>query len=106
MTKVGKLFSQRLKTVRIDKNLTQEELARLAKLSLPTVQALENGRNWPSRDSIERISKALGVNESFLFFDPENIPPEEVAKLAAERLGFPMDQQAPKRVAHPRKKKS
>lgn len=105
MDNVGKLFAMRLKAVRIQKGMTQADLAKVAKLSVHGVQSLEIGRAWPEHDTVMRIAKALGVNESFLFFDPENIPPEEVAKLAVERLGIALEQ-PPKRVAHPRKKKS
>lgn len=51
-----------LKTAREAKDLTQDELAKLAKLTKPYISQLETGvRQNPSLPVLRRIAKALGV---------------------------------------------
>jgi len=51
-----------LKMKRREKGLTQDELAKRAKLTKPYLSQLENGvRKNPSLPALKRIAKALGV---------------------------------------------
>ena len=51
-----------LKTLREQKGLTQDELAKRAKLAKPYISQLENGvRKNPSLPALQRLAKALGV---------------------------------------------
>jgi transcriptional regulator with XRE-family HTH domain len=51
-----------LKTLREEKGLTQDELAKKAQLTKPYISQLENGiRNNPSMSTLQRLAKALGV---------------------------------------------
>jgi XRE family transcriptional regulator of biofilm formation len=51
-----------LKTLREQKGLTQDELAKRAKLKKPYISQLENGvRTNPSLPALRRLAKALGV---------------------------------------------
>ena len=51
-----------LKTLREEKGLTQDELAKRAKLKKPYISQLETGvRKNPSLSALQRIAKALGV---------------------------------------------
>jgi len=51
-----------LKIKRREKGLTQDELAKRAKLTKPYLSQLENGvRKNPSLPALKRIAKALGV---------------------------------------------
>ena len=51
----------KLKYYREAMNLTQEELARHAKVSVAMVQSMENGRRKGSTDTILKLSDALNV---------------------------------------------
>ncbi len=51
-----------LKTAREKKGLTQDELAKRAKLTKPYISQLESGaRKNPSLPALQRLAKALGV---------------------------------------------
>ena len=57
-----------LKTLREDKGLTQEELAKKARLTKPYISQLETGaRKNPSLPALQRIARALGVPVAKLF---------------------------------------
>lgn len=49
---------------------TQEDLAHAAEVSVKTVSRLENGRHDGRRSTVERIAKALGVDEATLLGKP------------------------------------
>ncbi len=51
-----------LKKLREESGMTQDELAKRAKLSTPYVSQIENGvRKNPSLPALQRLAKALGV---------------------------------------------
>ena len=52
-------LSQRVKELRKDKGLSQEELAKIAGLSLRTIQRVENRETEPTGDTLKRIATAL-----------------------------------------------
>jgi len=51
----------RLKAIRERRELTQQELAHKARLSLGYVARLEIGRHEPTLTTLRRLAKALGV---------------------------------------------
>lgn len=53
-----------LRKARADAGLTQEELARAAKLDRAYISLLENDRKSPTVDTLIRLSNALGVPAS------------------------------------------
>ncbi len=57
-----KQFSYILKTTRLQKKLTQEQLAYKSGLSCKYVGRIESGRVNPSLKTMLKISEALGVN--------------------------------------------
>jgi transcriptional regulator with XRE-family HTH domain len=67
MTQLRSQFAKRLKTLRVQKELSQEELARLTNLSTSFVSNLERGLNAPSFESLDSIAKALEVPVKELF---------------------------------------
>ena len=60
-------FGERLKELRIERHLTQEELADKANLSAVFISNLERGINTPSFASLESIADALNVSAKDLF---------------------------------------
>ena len=48
-------------------NLTQEELARRIRVSMPFVGHLETGHRSPSEKTIAKLAKVLGLNQRELF---------------------------------------
>lgn len=54
-------FAQRLQTLREQKELTQEELAKLVNISQPAYCAYERGKNLPSKNTAIQLAKVLRV---------------------------------------------
>ncbi len=55
------MFTENIKTHRINSGLSQEKLAEVAGLNLRTVQRLESGESEPRGDTITRLAEALNI---------------------------------------------
>jgi transcriptional regulator with XRE-family HTH domain len=53
---------KRMKALRLQSGISQDDLAVLTKLSLRTIQRIENGETAPRGDSLKRIAAALQVS--------------------------------------------
>jgi len=60
--KVSKRFSQRLRQIRKQKKMTQQELAEAASLHITYVGHLELGKYHPTLFTVWKIAKALDVS--------------------------------------------
>jgi transcriptional regulator with XRE-family HTH domain len=69
-----KEFGRRLHRLRRHRELTQEQLAELAKLDVRFIQAIEGGAEAPSFKTMPRIAEALSVEVMELFRFDESIP--------------------------------
>ena len=61
-SKILKRFAQRLRTLRLEKGWTQEELARRADLHRTYIGSIERHERNVSLVNVERLAKALRVN--------------------------------------------
>lgn len=75
-------FSERVKSLREKKNLTQEELAKAAGVSSRMIQRYENNISRPRYEAAERIANALDVPVSQLLGEKDTL----IAQ-AAEKYG-------------------
>lgn len=69
-----------IKSLRKNKGLSQKELAQRSGLSANAMCSIEKNDAFPSRDSIDRICKALDIPTSYLMFfsvTDEDIPAEK-----------------------------
>jgi transcriptional regulator with XRE-family HTH domain len=66
-----KEFGQRLKTVRLDRKLSQERFAELLGISVDFLSLIERGINAPSFETLERMAKRLRLPVKALFDFPE-----------------------------------
>jgi len=57
---------ERLKQLRKDKNLTQEEIAKLINISTPTYNRYENGKSELMISDVERLAKVFDVSPSYI----------------------------------------
>ena len=57
-----------LKIARLKKNLSQEELCKIAKVGRVTLSKLENGEGNPSRELMLKLSEILNTTPEYLFF--------------------------------------
>ena len=66
-------FGAKLRQLRREADLTQEELAAQANISVDFLSLVERGVNAPSFKNIEKLAKALGVPIQELFsFSPHD----------------------------------
>lgn len=67
MVNINKKVAKRIRQIRKEKKLTQEEVAYRAELDYSYYNQIENARRNPSVEALERIARALGVNIKRLF---------------------------------------
>lgn len=67
MTIVNKKVGEKIRIIRINKGITQEEAAFRSKLDYSYFNQIERGRRNPSIEAVSRIAKALGVSLKELF---------------------------------------
>ena len=60
-------FGKRLKSIRLDKNLTQLELAEILDMSPNFIGMIERGERNTTVENVFKIARALGVKPSVLF---------------------------------------
>lgn len=76
-----KNLADRIKQIRREKNLTQEQLAELANVSLPLIQKIERVATFGSKNTHEKLANALGVSVQFLLFGTEEKPKSRIPDL-------------------------
>ncbi len=62
-----KIFGERLKELRIDKKITQKQLAQFLRVTGNTVYAWENDKQEPSMTMILKLSEYFCVSLDYLF---------------------------------------
>lgn len=67
MTTLKEKFGKRIRQLRRQKDITQEDLAEAAQISVDFLSLLERGENAPSFKTLEKLAKALGVPVKELF---------------------------------------
>ena len=73
-------FNEKLQTLRADKNMTQEELAKELYVSRTAISKWESGRGYPNIDSLKAIAKYFHITID------ELICTEEMVTLAEEDI--------------------
>ena len=67
MERIAKVLANRIKEIRKDRGITQENLAERTDLSIGSIAYMETARQWPGLESIAAIAEALEVPETALF---------------------------------------
>ena len=67
LQKFGQKFGKRLKFLRLDKELTQLELAEILDMSPNFIGMIERGERNTTVENVFKIARALGVKPSNLF---------------------------------------
>ncbi len=62
-----KKFGKRLRYLRRDRDITQEQLSELTDISVHFISRLETGQSSPSLETIVKLAKALDVEVAELF---------------------------------------
>ena len=77
---IEKELGHRLRALRLQKNITQQQLAEITTLSLNTIKSLESGHGKLS--SLIAVLRELGVLEQLDYFIPEtSISPLQLARM-------------------------
>lgn len=69
-------FAEKLKTVRKEKNITQEQLADILNVSRQAVSKWESGNGYPETEKLLLIAKELNVSLDYLMLD-EALPEKD-----------------------------
>ena len=94
MGEILKVFGKRVRALRRAKDMTQEQLAERAGLSLQSVGEIERGRGNPTLVNIERLSAALEEDLASLFdLDDVGMTREQVQKELLELLAGASEEQ-------------
>lgn len=64
---IKKLLGKRIREIRLKNKYTQEKLAELAGIEIPSLSNIENGKNYPNNETLEKIAAALSVRPFELF---------------------------------------
>lgn len=56
-----RLDTKKMRVIRAEKNLSQENVASMAKISQNHYSGIERGNRLPRLDALERIAHALGI---------------------------------------------
>jgi transcriptional regulator with XRE-family HTH domain len=71
MNNIQELLAKNLKSARERLGYTQMKLAELSNISTSFIGEIENGKKFPSSDSLQRIADALGMKPYQLLLDDE-----------------------------------
>ena len=84
------LFGEKLRTARVQKGMTQDELARLTGVSMTTIGNYERGKGYPKqREIYTKLAEALDISVSALY--NEN---DEFIMQARKKYGYSGRKQA------------
>ena len=73
MTKIHKLFIQNLRFFRSQRQISQIQLSEMVNISPNYLNAVENGKNFPSLEVLQRIIDVLDILPHQLFLEYPNI---------------------------------
>ncbi|WP_346011715.1 helix-turn-helix domain-containing protein, partial [Listeria monocytogenes] len=71
---VAILFGKILKTLRINRGMTQADLGSKLNISKVSISKYENGNQFPDTDTLKRIADIFNVSTDFLLGREEAIP--------------------------------
>ena len=66
------LIANAIKKIRLEKNISQEKLAQLSKISRRHMSTIESGETDIKCQTLEKISKGLKVNISDIYIEAES----------------------------------
>jgi transcriptional regulator with XRE-family HTH domain len=81
-------FRAKIKTLRKSKGWSQEQLAQQSALSLRTVPRIEKGVTIPYRDSLLKLSEALGIHIEDMMREEPTEKPDDNDYMVAMHLSF------------------
>lgn len=86
MTEFQKKFGLRVKELRKQKGLTQENLAELLNIGVRSLGKIETGNSFPAPENLENIIKVLGTTPVEIFDFEHLQPPANLEKLTIDMV--------------------
>ena len=88
------MFCERLKKMRIEKNLTQTDIAKMIYISQPAYSKYEMGTASPNPETLKKLAEVLNVSVDYLIGN--DVPPERpgyvrIPVLGRVAAGIPID---------------
>lgn len=90
MKDVSQRLGARIRTLRAERRLTQDELADRASISRVYASFIERGEKTASLEVLIRLTEVLDVSLSELFLDVDRETPKHLARLSAATAGQPV----------------
>lgn len=81
-SEIGHLVGKRLRQLRLGVGLTQPELGERAGMAAAEISKIENGRRTPTLETLERLTRALGVSVEDVVAAPND--PDEREQLLGQ----------------------
>ena len=79
---IKKNFGKRIQELRKKHGLKQDQLAALSNIEPTSISNIENGRNYPSFQTLEYFSKVFGMSLSELFvFEHKQSPKDLISEI-------------------------
>ena len=95
--RLDEIVRRRIRELRVERGLTQEELCERAGISVDAVSRIEGGSRVPTLDTIERLAKAFAVSPMTFLENvamvPDSRPAPHLRRLLALLEGQPNDVQ-------------
>lgn len=86
------MLGQRIRSLRKEKKITQQDLANYLKLGKSTISQYENNINEPDTTTIQKIADFFNVSVDYLFGRTDE--PLSVEKVATDKSNF-IDEEGP-----------
>jgi transcriptional regulator with XRE-family HTH domain len=90
---VSRRLGRRIRELRVEQDLTQEELAVRATITWHYVSAIERGTKAATVETLTAIAAALDLSLSELFLGVDRPQPSDVRRIATALAGQPIDAQ-------------
>lgn len=85
MSDIKKLLGKKIKQLRKDKDLTQEKLAELINIEIPSLSNIETGKYSPSVETLQKLSEVLNVEPWELYYF-NNVSQEKMKKYVMSKI--------------------
>lgn len=86
MSDIKRMLGKRIKEIRQRRKLTQEKLSEMAGIEIPSLSNIENGKNYPNHETLQKIAKALEVNPYELYMFDYYKPTETMLEEMIESM--------------------
>jgi len=86
-------IGERLRSIRKNKNLTQEKIHERSNISVATLSDWENNKRAPTTSALQRWADAVGIDFWDIFFSDLTPTPAEINMLVLFRQLAPSDQE-------------